>query len=249
MSDHEQLREAVASWVLGAAETDETELLRAHLESCPSCREMANRFGRAVHALPLTVDEVVPPPRLRARILAAAAASPRAAVAAESAQPKVLPVPTTSRRFVLPVFGRIPTYAAAAAVILALVVGLVAGSVAGNRPPAPAPSQVARFTLTGHGGLAGATASVIDLKADGVVLVAFNGLPAPPPGKVYELWMITSSSRADPGGVFVPDRNGATLVVVNGTLKGYVTMAVTTEQGPDGSKIPSQQPEMSGSVA
>lgn len=249
MSDHEQLRESVASWVLGAAEPEEAELLRAHLETCPSCREMASRFGRAVHALPLTVDEAMPPPRLRERILAAAAASPRVATVAESAQPKVMPVPATRRRFVLPAFGRIPTYAAAAAVVLALVVGLAAGSVMGSRPPTPGPSQVARFTLTGHGGLAGATASVIDLKSDGVVLVAFNGLPAPPPGKVYELWMITSSSRADPGGVFVPDRNGATLVVVNGSLKGYVTMAVTTEQGPDGSKIPSQQPQMSGSIA
>ena len=249
MSEHEQLENSVAAWVLGAVDAGEAEKLRAHVESCPSCREMASRFGRTAHALPLAVDEVAPPARLRERILAAAAASPRSAPAPSPAQGNVAPAPIYPRRFDVSIFQRVPAYAAAAAVMLALVVGIVAGDLAGQRSPAPAPSQVARYTLTGHDGLAGATASVIDLKADGVALVAFNGLPSLAPGKVYELWLITSTSRADPVGVFVPDSNGATVVVVNRALKGYVTMAVTTEQGPDGSKIPSQQPQMSGSLA
>lgn len=248
MSEHEQLEESVAAWVLGAVDAAEAEMLRAHIETCPTCPELVIRLGRAVNALPLVVDEVTPPARLRERILTAAA-SPRSAPAPSRTQGTVLPAPIYKRRFDLRVFERIPTYAAAAAVMLALVVGIVAGDLAGHRPPSPAPSLVARYTLTGHDGLAGATASVIDLKADGVALVAFNGLPSLAPGKVYELWLITSSSRADPAGVFVPDSNGTTVVVVNRTLKGYVTMAVTTEQGPDGSKLPSQQPQMSGSLA
>ena len=117
-----------------------------------------------------------------------------------------------------------------------------------HRPPGQVPSQVTRFTLTGRDGLAGADASVIDLKADGVALVDFKGLPALAPGKVYELWLIASNSRADPVAVFVPDSNGTKIVIVNRTLDGYLSMAVTTEQGPDGSKFPSQQPQMSGSL-
>jgi anti-sigma-K factor RskA len=249
MSEHEQLEDSVAAWVLGALDAREAEMMRAHIETCATCPELVSRLRRAVNSLPLVVDEVAPPARLRERILAAAAASPQSPPAPGLTQRKVQPAAIYKRRFDLHVFDRIPTYAAAAAVMLALVVGIVAGDVAGHRPPAPAISQVARYTLTGHDGLAGATASVIDLKADGVALVAFNGMPSLAPGKVYELWLITSTSRADPVGVFVPDSNGTTVVVVNRTLKGYVTMAVTTEQGPDGSKIPSQQPQMSGSLA
>lgn len=249
MSEHEQLEESVASWVLGAAEAGEAEMLRAHIQTCPSCREMANRLGRAVNALPFGVDAVAPPARLRERILSAAAASLQLAPAPIQSRSNVRLPAAYKKRLDLRAFERIPMYAAAAAVMLALVIGVVAGDLAGHRPPAPAPSQVARFTLAGHDGLAGATASVIDLKSDGVALVDFNGLPALAPGKVYELWLITSNSRADPAAVFVPDGNGTKVVVVNRTLEGYVTMAVTTEQGPDGSKIPSQQPQMSGSLA
>ena len=246
MSEHEQLEDSVAAWVLGAVDAPEAEMLRAHLETCPTCPELVSRLRRAVSSLPLVVDEVAPPPRLRESILAAAA-SGRLAPAASPTRVKVLPTALNTRRFDWRVFERIPTYAAAAAVMLALVVGIVAGDLAGQRPAAP--SQVARYTMTGHEGMAGATANVVVLKADGVALVTFNGLPSLASGKVYELWLITSTSRADPAGVFVPDSNGTTLVVVNRPLKGYTTIAVTLEQGPDGSKIPSQQPQMSGSLA
>ena len=153
------------------------------------------------------------------------------------------------RRVNLRGFDHIPRFAAAAVVMLALAVGVVTGNLTAHRSPGHAPSQVARFTLTGQDGLAGANASVIDLKTDGVALVDFKGLPALAPGKVYELWLIASNSRADPVAVFVPDSNGTKVVIVNRTLDGYLSMAVTTEQGPDGSKFPSQQPQMSGSLA
>jgi anti-sigma factor RsiW len=249
MSEHEQLEDSVAAWVLGAVDAREAEMVRAHIATCPTCPELVVRLRRAVNSLPLVVDEVAPPARLRESILAAAAASPRIAPAPSPTQGKVRPAPLNTRKFEWRVFERIPAYAAAAAVMLALVVGIVAGDLAGQRPAAPPPSQVARYTMTGHQGMAGATANVVVLKADGVALVTFNGLPSLASGKVYELWLITSASRADPAAVFVPDSTGSTLVVVNRPLKGYTTIAVTLEQGPDGSKIPSQQPQMTGSLA
>lgn len=249
MSEHEQLEESVASWLLGAVEADEAETLRTHIEACSTCGEMASRLGGAVDLLPLVVDEVAPPAHLRERILAAAAASSRSGLAPNRTPARRRSPATYARRFDLRVLDRLPAYAVAAAVILALVVGVAAGEVASRRPTVPAPSQLARFTLTGHDALAGATASVIDLKGDGVALVDFKGLPSLAPGKVYELWLITSSSRADPAGVFVPDSNGTRVLVVSRTLAGYVTMAVTTEQGPDGATAPSVQPQMSGSLA
>src|SRR5260370_16517862 len=76
MSDHEELESNVAAWVLGALDREEAEVVQAHVEGCASCRETAARLQRAVTALPLLVEEVEPPARLRERILAAAAAAP-----------------------------------------------------------------------------------------------------------------------------------------------------------------------------
>ena len=242
------MEESVAVWALSADEADDGAFIRSHIQACPSCHELADRLDRAVKAIPLAVDDVAPPARLRGRIVAAAAL-PRPTTAPDRTPGRRRTAETYKRRFEWRVLERIPAYAAAAAVVLALVIGGVAGDLAGHRSAAPIPSQVARFTLTGEGALAGATAKVIDLKTDRFGLVDFRGLPALPPGKVYELWLITSSGRADPAAVFVPDGNGTKVVIVNHPLGGYVTMAVTTEQGPDGSNIPSRLPQMSGSLA
>ena len=144
---------------------------------------------------------------------------------------------------------RIPAYAAAAAVLVALLVGLVAGDLVRGRSAPPPVNQVARFTLLGHQDLAGARATVIDLKSDGVALVDFSGLPPLQAGRVYEVWLITPGGRADDAAVFVPDTNGGKVVLVNQSLDGYTEMAITNEPAPDGSKSPTQQPQLYGKLA
>ena len=99
-----------------------------------------------------------------------------------------------------------------------------------------------------HGTLAGASAKVTNLASDHVAVVEFNGLPAPEPGKVYELWLITPGGRADAAGVFTPDSNGHIVIVVDRSLEGYSVMAVTVEQGPNGAGAPTQQPQLSGTI-
>src|SRR2546430_5119312 len=76
MSDHEEIESSVAAWVLGALDAEEADSVRSHAEGCPTCREVAGRLRRVVGALPLVVDEVSPPTRLRERVLAAAGPSP-----------------------------------------------------------------------------------------------------------------------------------------------------------------------------
>jgi anti-sigma factor RsiW len=248
MSDHEELESNVAAWVLGALDPEEAAVVQAHVEGCASCRETAARLQRAVTALPLVVEEVAPPARLRERVLAAAAAASSGSARAPSRVRKAVTPPARSRVFA-PLFDRLPVYAAAAAVVVALVAGLVAGDLVGRGGQAIPPSQVARFTLSGHESLAGAKATVIDLKADGLALVDFSGLPAVGQGRVYEVWLITSGGRADPAAVFVPDSNGSKVVLVNRALQGYTLMAITDEVGPDGTQAPTQKPQLYGNVA
>ena len=249
MSEHEELESSVAAWVLGAVEADEVDVLRTHIEACPTCRETAVRLGRTVSALPLDVEEITPPARLRERILAAAATAPGSAMA--SARPATrtkerrrLPRP---RALTVGPRGVMPAFAAAAVVVLALVVGFLAGDVIGRGAPAPAP--VVRSTLAGHGGLASARATVIDLKSEGVALVNFSGLPQLDSGRVYEIWLITASGRPDPAGVFVPDSNGSKFVLVSKSLADYAQMAVTSEEGPAGTLAPTQQPQLYGNLS
>jgi anti-sigma-K factor RskA len=247
MAEHDELETLVAGWVLGVLEPGEVEAVRGHLATCPICRETALRLGRAVDVLPLEVEEITPPAGLRERVLVAAAASRGEAVVPAPARVTEHRAPSRPKASTGSPRGWMPAYAAAAAVVVALLVGLVAGDLIG-RGTTPS-ATVARSTLVGHEGLAGARASVIDLKRDGVALVDFSGLPQVDPGRVYEIWLITPGGRADPAGVFVPDPNGSKFVLVNKPLTGYKVMAVTSEVGPTGTQAPTQQPQLYGNLA
>src|SRR5258707_13691694 len=86
MSDHEELESNLAAWVMGALEREEADAVQAHVEGCASCRETVARLQRAVGALPLAVEEVAPPARLRERVLVAPAPSGGSAVALRRAR-------------------------------------------------------------------------------------------------------------------------------------------------------------------
>jgi anti-sigma-K factor RskA len=249
MSDHEEIESAIAAWVLGALDPEEAETIAKHVEGCASCSATVARLRSVADAIPLTVQEAEPAPQLRQRILSSVAGAPRNATApariAGPARPRVRRRQWVNFRF----GGRAPLSAVAAMVLVALAAGLVLGDLAGRSTAPAAQSQVARFSLAGHDSMAGARAAVVDLKSEGIALVDFSGLPALPAGKVYELWLIGPANRVDAAGVFIPDGNGNRVVVVSRSLAGYATMAVTTEQGPDGVAAPTQQPELAGSIA
>lgn len=249
MSDHEEIETAVAAWVLGALEPDEAESTRLHVGGCASCQQTLARLSRAAAALPLEVEEVTPPPRLRERIVVAAAAARASTIPSAPARKRPAGPPPRWKPTLTVQLGRLPMFAIAATVALVLVVGLVAGNAIGRRSVVPPPAQVVRYALVGHGTLAGARGTVIYLKNDGVALVNFNGLPALAKGKVYELWLITPGGHTDAAGVFVPDSNGGKVVLVSSPLNGYSQIAVTAEDGPDGATAPTSPPQLYGNVA
>ncbi len=249
MSDHEELESSVAAWVLGALDAEESERMRVHVEGCASCSQAAVRLRRAAAALPLEVDEITPPARLRERVLVAAAAARSSTLPSAPARKKEVVVSPRWKPVATIQVGRLYAAAAAATVLLTLLVGLAAGALVGRNSVTQAPPQVARFTLVGHGPLAGARGTVIDLKNDAVTLVDFKGLPALAKGKVYEVWLISPGGRTEAAAVFVPDSNGAKVVLVNMPLVGFAQMAVTTEDGPDGAAAPTQPPQLYGPLA
>lgn len=106
------------------------------------------------------------------------------------------------------------------------------------------------YTLSGQGPLAGASGTVTSYKTQQPVLVfQFSGLPQPPAGKVYEIWLIPPNGPAIKGAVFTPDKSGNATVPIARTLEGIKIVAVTVENGPAGVDAPTQTPPLAGQVA
>lgn len=243
MTEHETVEQTIAAYVLGAATSSEAEFARRHLDGCGSCLELAARLRRATDALALTAEPVQPPARLRSRVLAAALATPQMETAGE--RRPVVPF-NLDRRRRFPGASRALSGLAAAAAAVAIAVG---ATYAVTSHTATQPAQVARFSLVGSGGLRTAQATVVDLKQDGIAVVDFRNMPGLGSDKVYEFWLITPAGRADPAGVFRPQEDGTYVLVLTKPLAGYRTAGVTTEEGPNGSTFPTQQPQLAGTLS
>jgi anti-sigma-K factor RskA len=244
-AEHAEIEELVAAYVLDATDPEETELVRAHLDDCATCRELALRLGVASRSLPLSIEQKEAPEGLRERVLAAAAGVPQAAA---NAPVKVVrrPLPAT-RTSHMRAGWRLPAVAAAAIVAFALGGGVGLG-VGRTGFGSPQPAAVAQHSLTGTGSMAGAGARVFDLEQEHLTLVQFSGLPALGQGRVYELWLIDSAGHPRAGAVFAPDPDGTKVILLAQNLSSVSTLAVTDEQGPSGVSAPTKQPELAGPV-
>src|SRR5215213_7421349 len=66
---HEEYREMLAAYALGALETAEARLLEEHLASCDDCSAEVAEWRETGSALALSTELVEPSPQLRSRIL------------------------------------------------------------------------------------------------------------------------------------------------------------------------------------
>jgi anti-sigma-K factor RskA len=131
------------------------------------------------------------------------------------------------------------------------VIGLIAWNVLLTRQLSQrqqAPQQVARYSLTASGAMSGASGTVVVLPGQDVMFVSFRSLPAPPPGKVDELWLGNPSGQMSAAGVFSPDADGAKVLMLSKDVRSYSVIAVTVERGPNGTSAPTQAPQMVGNL-
>lgn len=75
--DHARFDELAAGYALGALEPEDEGRFRSHASQCDRCRQALTEYAAVTAALAETAPHVGPDPRLRARILAAAASSPQ----------------------------------------------------------------------------------------------------------------------------------------------------------------------------
>jgi Anti-sigma-K factor rskA len=248
-------RDDAGAWVLDALPEDERERFAAHLGGCEICRREVAELQMVADTLPLAAPQVAPPPELRERIMAAvraeaavlAAAGPEADVApatspAEQVAPSApvaAPPPAERRRreggwWRRPLLALRPLPAAvAAAVLIALGVGAGVLLSSGGESARTVEAQVVAPSAPG------ARASLTVSGDRGTLEV--SDFPAPPSGRVYQVWVKRPGQDPAPTDALFGVRDGNATVQVPGSMKGVDQVLVTDE--PDGgSPKPTRQP-------
>jgi anti-sigma-K factor RskA len=225
---HDELRDDLAAYALGALEDGEAARLRDHLDTCEDCRRHLRWLEPAVELLPRTVDQLEPPPRLRDALMetvreessTAAGEPPRGA--------------TAVRRRGLGVSLLRPATAVAAAAML--VVGAVAGYLISE--PGDSSSVLTAQAAAG----APAASGVLEREgASGILRV--EGMPSLARDEVYEVW-VQRDGRLEPSSLFVLRRDRSGEAAVPGSLNGADAVLVTREPR-GGSRQPTSAPLLS----
>jgi anti-sigma factor RsiW len=210
----------VAAYLLGALEPREAIAFREHLGTCAICRDEVGALGAVVDALPLGAPPQTPPRALKRKVMAAVQAEARGAERVRQ--------PARPSRWSLiprPVFG-------AAVAAMAAVAILVGVSIGGSGP-----SSRLVHASTGWPGTQ-ASLRITGSRAELVV----SKMPAPPPGKVYEVWLGHANGAPTPtSALFSVTSRGAAQVDVPGSLHGVSQVMVTAEPA-GGSRVPTHAP-------
>src|SRR6266496_1560635 len=108
---------------------------------------------------------------------------------------------------------------------------------------------LAVLALTGSAADSGTRATVLasSLQDRGVLVV--EGLPPPPPGRVYELWAVPAGGASNPAKAIAfrfSDRQGVHAVRFSVNIQPTTGFAITEEPGPGGSRSPTTEPVLAG---
>jgi len=220
--DHDQWADSLGAWLLGALPDDEAEGFAAHLDACAVCRDEAATLRVAADALPASVEPRTPPPALKGRLMAIVE---REASLLEAAGPESDRAPRPEprrRRFSWGSLFQRPALAAGLAALL-LVVGAGAGLLGREAIDGGTQTITARVS-----GASGASASLeVD---DGRGRLVATDLPAPPAGRVYQVWLDKGGASPEPtDALFSTRSDGSASVDVPGSLDGVRNVMVTDE--------------------
>ncbi len=216
----DEARDQAAGFVLGALTPDEERAVREHLATCQEAHEEFAELGSVVPALTASVEQVEPPPALRERIMAAAAADlrERAPATVPSVAPAVLPRPVAASnveqfrpiaaRSRAPRFGWVLGLAAVLAIAALGVWNVrlqtqltdaqayqqrVEEVLTIARTPGAVMAVLAPATAGGQDGL-------IAIASNGDAAMVVKGLPAAAANEVYEVWVIVGANAPIPAG-------------------------------------------------
>lgn len=194
MSDHARWDDVAGAYVLGAMAARERDEFEAHLATCATCREEVDELRPAAEALPMASPPMRPPPALKDRIMVEVEreAALLGAVGAGADRPERV----RRRRF-----GRLSGWRLAPVAAALLIAGVLAGSLLGG-------PGTRTYEFEGQ-------SAQLEVEGDRAMLVA-EDLPAPPDGRVYEVWLMPEGSDTpQPTDVlFTPREDGSAVAAI-----------------------------------
>ena len=252
MSVHEQFADDLALYALGALQGEERQAVEKHLEECSACRQELAKLQGDMALLAFSVSGPRPPARSRERLMAA--------ITKERRTPQFPRAGWTWWNVV----GWAAAVTAIAIVILfrqqntdlrQRVKELETNSAKQDQQLLEAKQLLSvlsspdavRFTLVAGKTPPQPQGKAIYVRGSGTLVFLASNLPAIPPQKTYELWLIPTNGAPIPAGTFKPDARGAAAVIHPPLPTGVEakTFAITIEPE-GGSSRPSSEPIMVG---
>jgi Anti-sigma-K factor rskA/Putative zinc-finger len=226
-----RVHELSGAYALDALADAERERFERHLQRCPACADDVRQMTSTATAMAMAVA-ADPPPGLKERVLAAAAATPQL--------PPLQPTAAARRRHGRRLtrsdwFPRLALGVAAAGVAAAVVLAVVTVSTQNRLDTVQAQNQQIAAVLsapdaqiaTGTSSTGG-TATVVLSYAEQRMIFTSSGFPPLPSAKVYELWLLSTGS-ARSAGLLPQPTDGKTAPVLAAGLTSADKVGVTVE--------------------
>ena len=249
MTQHEQFADELVRYLLDELTADERRELERHLGACGECRAELVKLRGDAALLTLSSPLATPPPRARARLMAAIAREPRMAVVASGSRPR------TAAWWVW-----IPSFATLA---LAIAVGLLWHDNLDLRHEASemttimaqqemdqqktkeviaamtAPGAM-RATLIEAGSLPQAHGKASYNPKNGDVVFMATNLKQLPTKQAYQLWLVpVSGGKPVAAGSFKPNEHGTAVLMKHDMPKVKAKLFAVTVEPEEGTAEPS----------
>jgi anti-sigma-K factor RskA len=232
---HEELRDELAAYALGALPPEEAAQLERHLADCESCRDRLRWLRPAVDMLGASVEQLTPPSELRKRLMETVRSE-----AAPSPQPETVATGARLRgRRWAGWGGALLRPATAFVSVLLIVTGVVAGYALRGDDGDPTTTIAAQ-----------AASPEFDVSAE-LVRQGDNGalhvqeMPAISRDKVYEVW-VQRGDAVEPASTFVLNRDGTAVAAVPGLDDADAVLVTREPYG--GSEQPTTRPVLQASL-
>lgn len=214
-----------AAYVLGALDERETLAYQEHLEACAVCRQEVAQLAPVAEQLSIAVEHLRAPRELGERIMATVTSEAEVLHAAGSQADR----PVRFGWRVRPLLGAL---AAAGATAIGVLVGaLLIGEGSSTVHVFPA-------TVTANAHSASAQLREVDNHSE----LEVSKMPAPPLGRIYEVWLQHSNGAVQPtDALFSVTHTGSGSVAIPSALHGIKAVMVTDEPL-GGSRVPTRSP-------
>jgi hypothetical protein len=228
--DHEGYRDEIGAYLLGALTDLERQAFERHMAGCAECRDELERLRPAADALPRSVGQVEPPPRLKAALMEIVEQEARQSSDATARTPG----PSLGERL-RRLFGPLRPALAAGALALGVIAGFGVAQLTGGEDSrtivasvdeSRVPNASARLQVQGDG-------------EDGAIL-RVQGMPSLDPEQVYQAWVQRDGTIVPQPTFEVQDDGGGAVAIPEDVSDAEAVMVTRERRG--GARAPGEEP-------